>query len=237
MDRFVKKDFSDLIEFLKDKKFVDDKNILKNIEKLKRLHKIALAIAIWDEALSSQDENRRIFVQEMRSDIVQAIPLILMGYKNAASLSIRRCIENLLRHVFFFDHPIEYKRYNDAEYLITFKQLLDYLKFNPLLEKAYLRTEIPSQLGAKYSELSILVHSNLINDKGIVDCLSLIEFDLPFFKKAYDSLNLIGRDIIFTLCFFHSDIYRSYSFPQRAFLLSILNSKSKKIFQNLLGSI
>lgn len=237
MEHIVKKDFKDLIEHLKSEKFLDNASLLKINEQLKRIHAISLAIAIWDDALSDQDEYRRIFVQEMRSDIVQAIPLMLMGYKNAAALSIRRCIENLLRHLYFFDHPVEYEKYIRGEYSLTFRQLLDYLKFNPLLEKSYAKTEIPSQLGAMYSELSILVHSNLLADRGIVDCLSLIEFDLSFFRRATKYLSLMGMSTVFTLCFFHSDIYRKYSYSQRTFVLSILDTKSKKIFQHLLGSL
>jgi hypothetical protein len=234
MEKSIKNDFDDLLQYTISKGLIKKDVANKIIDELKRIHKIAFAVAIWDDAVSNLEDNQKSFIKSIRSDIVQSIPLVFAGHINATALSLRLCIENILKHIYYFDHPIEYQRLIiSRNHFLTFKEFLDYLKFHPIIEKAVEDTDILCNFSNKYSELSELVHGTTLHKNSIAECLANIKFSMEYFEDYFRVINLIGKYVVFLLCILHYELYKTFPNPTRRTMMNILDKDLKRKFHDI----
>ena len=90
---FLMQDFKNLEEFLKENGLIKDGESRDIITSLKHVHKICYSYALWDHNLSRRvPYEGRVFLKEIRSDAIQSIPLLLMGYKKPTGILLRSII-------------------------------------------------------------------------------------------------------------------------------------------------
>ena len=231
MNKFLDEDLTLLIRELK------SRNILtvlsaSNYRKLKTIHATVYSIALWDEflAIKYADDYKKIFVNDIKSDLVQLIPLLLMGYKKASALLLRSSIENILKHIFFFDHRIEFEQYKFNGYFQKSEVLVNYLKTHPDINTSFEKIHIVNVLTSHYSELSEIVHGKTAISAEFFDSIRHIKFEQVFYNNFVDRIDLLVRTYNFMLSVFHKEILKELHLDKRHFILSILDTKSHHVF-------
>ena len=166
----LKQDFEDLKNYISERNLVPA-TTMKTIEaKLRRVHRICFSIAVWESQFSRRKEHKKIFLREMRSDAIQSVSLILFGHRKSACLMVRGLVENALKHVFFFTHPVEYEWLKSASgYHISMSELYGYVKklpvFAPYYSKRYSNCKAYYVRYESNITLNFKVHSSYIIDE------------------------------------------------------------------------
>jgi hypothetical protein len=129
----VEADFSSVLGLLRERRIVSS-NPPAELQRLARqIHGHTYSLILWRFRLSGLSTHGKAFIEEIASDALQVLPQILMGYSKTAKLLIRGIIENALRHVYFYDHPIEFERMNrEKKWFLTIEQLCEYVKLHPI---------------------------------------------------------------------------------------------------------
>ena len=81
------------------------------------------------------------YLKELKTEVVSLIGLGTIGFET--SLHLRRCIELLLKHIYYKDHPVEYKILTESissglssKEDMNVRKLFDYLMIHPSFKLA-----------------------------------------------------------------------------------------------------
>lgn len=86
--------------------------------------------------------------------------LVSIGMWRPAMKSLRSVIENIVQFLFFMDHPVEYRLWDEGKYRPSFKDLFEYLISHPDVSQVPDSLRTPLILKSHYSHLSNIVHSS-----------------------------------------------------------------------------
>lgn len=100
------------------------------------------------------------FYSEAQNDGPTSSVLISAGMWRPAMKSLRSLIENTIQCLFFMDHPIEYRLWDEGKYRPAFKELFDYLATHPDICNLPESLKAPVLLKSHYSHLSNVVHAS-----------------------------------------------------------------------------
>ncbi|RAZ79808.1 hypothetical protein [Mesorhizobium atlanticum] len=100
------------------------------------------------------------FFSEAQNDGLTSSVLISVGMWRPAMKSLRSLIENTIQSLFFMDHPVEYRQWDQGKYRPTFKELFDYFAEHPEICNLPESLKSPATLRSHYSHLSNVVHSS-----------------------------------------------------------------------------
>lgn len=182
-----------------------EEGIVKNISaELKESHQIVFSFLIWDHYFEGVQSNRKVFIAELRSDSVQSIPLSLLGYKKPVALLLRGILENLLRHIYYYDHPIEFTLLETGHH-VTVKDLLIYAKLHPKFAGNKRLIHALTEIDQLYSEISKQVHAQSLDHMQLTKALEELKFDNNFFNWYYKQLKYISALANLLLAVFHSE--------------------------------
>src|ERR1700678_1705829 len=129
-------DFAEVLELLQQRGIAPASPSAEFLRIAKVIHENTYSLILWRFRLPHLPEHSKVFVEEIASDALQVLPQVLMGYSKTAKLLIRGISENVLRHIYFSDHPIEFGRMNrEKKWFMTQDQLCDYAKNHPAFLK------------------------------------------------------------------------------------------------------
>ena len=129
---------------------------------LKEVHRRIYSFLIWDQNLKHLPDRASLFLKEMRSDAISSIILVLSGHNKASAHYLRNIIENVVRLIYFADHPIEYIQLYDSEFRkdeMSFKCYFQYLVNHPIVGQHTKALNVVDKLINAYSETSRYVHA------------------------------------------------------------------------------
>jgi hypothetical protein len=100
------------------------------------------------------------FYSEAQNDGLTSSVLVSSGLWRPAMKSLRSMIENTIQCLFFMDHPVEARQWDDGKYRPAFKDLFDYLTTHPDIVGLPEALKSPLILKTHYSHLSNVVHAS-----------------------------------------------------------------------------
>jgi hypothetical protein len=155
-----------------------------------------------------------------------------LGLKKAANLLIRSVIENTLKHVYYKDHPIEFKLLNeDNETKISDKELLNYLRNHPLYRKRRNISEVLGFINNVYHEKSKVVHGTSLKYVISIKTISEIKNRKKLEDMVNDFVKIISY-IMTIIIIFHIKQFYKFSPEEKKLILSCIQSKHKQIIHN-----
>lgn len=231
---FLEKDFEDLKKFLIKKRLISTDEPTEILIDLKHVHKVCYSFALWDHNLAKIKYNGRVFLKEIKSDAIQSIPLLLLGFKKPVSILLRGIIENSLKHVYFIDHPVEFEWLTSKfKYFPTMGDLYDYTKSHPSLKNVIEKIDIVDVLKQKYIKSSMLVHSRDVSHMQLVKSLSSIKRDEEFIKDYKSDLVDVGNVINLMFGQIHKKRFNRFNQFSQETILNCMNRKTKRIFHGI----
>lgn len=191
------------------------------------------------------------FIEELRSDSIMAfINSLMYGYRGSA-ISLRCALEDLYRHLYYMDHPEEYRA------LVEKRETEHSLKLSPLAFREYLRkasylqkfSTVSTSFCIKeekdmdlfglndtlYAQLSSAVHGASSDWFAAIQNSSSLQFNEDREKKL---ANLGGDFIKMCIAFLisaHRDIFLAAGDYDKSIVLEAFSNNEKRDLRNLLN--
>ncbi len=230
----VESDFSSVILFLKKRSIVPQKPDDALIESAKRIHRATYSLILWRFRLKNLPTYGRVFVEEIASDALQILPQVLMGYGKTAKLLTRGIIENILRHLYFSDHPIEFERMNrDAKWYLAMDTLMEYPKIHPIFLESEAKFDTLHRLSSLYSELSGGIHGRTVQDLEMRVALEKIAYDQNAVRKQADLTEKCAEAVNFLLAMFHQKAVGGFQAEDRRIILRTMPPRARQACRDL----
>jgi hypothetical protein len=224
-------DFAEVVALLKERNTIPAQSTDAMIATAKRIHANTYSLILWRFRLRKLPVHASVFIEEIASDALQILPQILMGYGKTALLLIRGVLENTLRHIYFFDHPIEFQRMNrEAKWFLTADDLFAYAKNHPDFLKTEPKFDALAQLASLYSELSAGIHGRAVRDLEMRVALRKIVYDQGFATKQAEMLRKCTQASNFLLAVFHRNQVKSFQADDRLIILRTMPARARKIW-------
>jgi len=230
----VAADFASAISFLTDQGIAPTTAPAKLLENAKRIHRATFSLIFWRFRLTGIPQHGKVFVEEIASDALQILPQVLMGYGKTAKLLIRGIIENTLRHLYFYNHPVEFERMNrEQKWYVTIEDLFDYAKIHP----AFLRTESKfdaiNRLASLHSDLSAGIHGRQVRDLEMRLALKKIAYSQTEATEQTQLVERCTQSANFVLAVFHQDRLAHFQPEDRRIILQTIPSRGRHVWTHL----
>jgi len=141
-------------------------------------------------------------------------------------------VENLLRHIYFFDHRIEFIRMNhEPKWYVSVEDLFKYVVAHPIFMQTEQQFDAISRCKGLYDDLSAHVHGRKVTNLEQRRALKSIKRDpakLDIFAK------LVVRCAIainFSLAAFHYEKFRGFPTLDRSLILRLLPPQARTAFR------
>lgn len=199
-----------------------------------------LAMKIWKEKLSSEPYREIIiYIEEIISNLNQAVILSTLGFVTPSAFLIRRSYENLIGFLFYKDHPIEFfiKESENSSRYKKGEDLENYLKDFPLnklypwiTEDQYKRllSELIKDKSDQYNELSHYVHGHNQNYLELISTMNQVTPDndaLLKLKNFICEFNTFAN-VLLILFFFNN--FRNFSTSEKRIIRMSIYGGSKR---------
>ncbi|QOZ66617.1 hypothetical protein [Bradyrhizobium arachidis] len=176
----AKRPINVIVAYLKQKQIVSHSPSATMLLNARHIHELTYSLILWRFRLKGLPVHSNVFIEEIASDALQILPQIMMGYSKTAKLLIRGIIENVLRHIYFADHPIEFGYMNsDKKWFLPFDELASYAKRHPEYVKTERKVAAIEQLISLYKDLSGGVHGRSVRDLEMRTALKKISIRRP----------------------------------------------------------
>lgn len=118
-------------------------------------------LSAWRQFVINDDRENSIggFFAEAHNDALVSLVCAHMGLWRSSLKSIRSAIENILYHIYYLDHPVEYELWISGNFRLQFAKHFSYLESHPKFKSDVVGSAI-SQLQNSYRKLSEAVHSS-----------------------------------------------------------------------------
>ncbi|SNQ62750.1 hypothetical protein [Candidatus Methanoperedens nitratireducens] len=232
--KFVDKDFEEFISCLKNTTL---KGVFleKNIIKFKRMHHVVYSILLLNKRLKTKNISKEFF-DEILSDYIQIIPLLIRGYNKVSIYYLRDILENCLKYIYYYDHPIELswlERKDKEKYFVEIGEFLKYINDHPTLERYQKELEISGKIKAKYFHLSKYVHSRNKNFMQLWKCLNSIEFDEQFLEMYISEYEEVTDIVLTLIILFNYEKFKKIDIAEQRVILGSINKTYKKYIQSI----
>lgn len=207
-----------------------DKARLENPSSLRPLisaaHSFAVAFALFSRAVSnsSPEEFERIFLQELSSDALHLVHVLMVGDARGARFYLRSIIENFWRHHYFRTHPVEYEWLTTRpKFHLEMKTLREYCGW-----LAYFKGRLRGpceDLSRLYSELSTSVHSTSAKTLVLRETLEEIRLTNEQAESVATEMRSTLRACLVLLLISESSTYEGLHIDAQKFLRSVLTVK------------
>lgn len=230
----VEQDFKQVLLFLEKRRFLPSVIPSQLTAGLRRIHFCIYSVSIWSHFLKLPTHGQ-VYLNELASDAMQILPHAAIGFKKSSRLLTRGVVENLMRHIYFSDHPIEYKRQNlDAKWYMSAEQLFDYARNHPLFTQPEKKYNALGRLRQLYNELSAEVHGGKAAHLDQYRALKDVKLNMQALARQVSFLEQTVANTNFLLVIFHSD--RLNKIPSN-FQKVIFETMPKKARQTAKGLI
>lgn len=229
----VETDFEDLKTFLMKIRIISSKWLKQNSSRFKVFHKLTFPFLIWDHCLTHKEPYRRYFVREARSDSIHAVLTVLIGCRKSASLLLRGLIEDILRHIYYFDHPVEFNLLSKYKEYVPFRDLITYVKKHPKLSRLLEKTDCLARLQQVYETTSKYVHAKSEKFMQLSKALDEIKFDQTYFDWHIEQLKLVASDLNLLLVIHEFEEFRVVKGEYRKAILETMSRANKKLLSEI----
>lgn len=196
-------------------------------------HRFALSIGQIAAESKGRPEHQRIFLEEMASDSVHLLHVLMVGDARAAHFYMRSVVENFWRHIYYKDHAIEYAwLHQRSGYFITIDALRDYCKYLPI-SAGSLRNRV-ANLSNYFSSLSRTVHSTTAPGLTLRANIASIKLNGRDVRGIKTMLGNLSKDVVLLVSSVESSLVDSMSGSRRAYLLAFLDARRKRERQEAL---
>lgn len=237
-DKQQAQDFTEVFQFLKTVSVVPTPIPSKMEAMARQVHRATYPLILWKFRISGLPPNASVFLDEVASDALQVLPQMLLGYTKTVHLLLRGVIENTLRFVYFYDHPIEFHQMNNKEkWYIGTDKLFDYIKSHPNHSIAEQRFDAINKAQILYSDLSASVHGRAAKDLESRASLSKVVFspteaakDLQLAKKCSEAANFI-------LSIENRSALAKFSLADRKLIFGAMAPAARTVWHNFEGAV
>jgi hypothetical protein len=230
----VEQDCKQVLAFLAKKGFVPSEISELFRGGVRRIHRSTYSICIWSHFLNLP-EHGQVYLNELASDAIQILPHSTMGFKKSSGLHTRGIIENLMRHVYFLDHRIEYQRQNlDLKWYMSAEQLFDYARNHPLFTQTEAKFNALGRLRQFYSEISAEVHGAKTVHLDQHTALKDLMLDMEIFKKQVVLTEKTVASVNFLLVVFHAERLIKIPANFQKVLFSTMPSRARQVAKGLI---
>lgn len=227
----VKKDFDEVISYINSKKIIEESQLKKQIGSIKVMHKSMYSLILWRFLLKKLPQHAKYFLDEIASDSLQILPQALMGYRKPVDLMIRGIIENILRYIYFFHHPIEFQISNtEVRWFIKIDDLFNYTKNHPVFVKVQKKFDAISRLRTLYDELSSFVHGRRVIHLEMRRALKDVTFNQSVFESQVKKMKYCAESTNFLLLNFHKDRVNRFQTEFKNIILGSIPLKARRVF-------
>ncbi len=225
-------DFESVCDFYSPYKHLQDFSVSRQL--LAKAHRFATSLSHLTKEAEGRVEHRRIFLQEACSDSVHLVHSLFTGDARAAYFYIRSVVENIWRHIFFRDHPVEYAWIHERDgFYLTIEQIREFCK-NTRFAKSFL-SESMGNMSSAFSKMSGYVHSTSAASVVLRETLSDIKLSESQSSEIAGSINVLAKDVILMVTVYESELFEAMNSSRRAFCLDMLDTKRKAARQSSLG--
>jgi hypothetical protein len=230
----VTQDFQGAMAFFASKGIVSDPLPLSVRANAQKLHKFTYSLVLWRFRLTGLKDCGRVFIQELASDALQILPQALMGYNKTTKLLNRGLIENVFRHLYFADHPVEFRRmHEDRKWYVSMSTLKEYALAHPAFSGTEPRFAAVNNLIRLYSELSSGVHGSRVNDLEMRLALKKIVLRENTFESQVRLVQHTTESINFLLATYHNARFRGFHLEDRRVMLHTMAPKARRALAEL----
>lgn len=231
----IKTDFSDVVTFLKNKNIMPTDPDVNVLSCAKKIHRLTYSFIWWRFRFSrGRPDYQKVFLYELASDALQILPQALMGYQKTTTLLIRGVIENVLRHIYFFDHPIEFQKANsNKEWHLPVKEHFSYLKTHPLYTQTEKEFDAIGRLSNLYRDLSVRVHGMKLTHMEMRPGLKKNKLQAPIFVEQLDFIRRCAESSNFLLAVFHKDAVLKLPQDDQQIIRLTFPAKARRILLGL----
>ncbi len=232
--KLVDKDFEEFISCLKNTAL---KSVFleKNIIKFRRMHSIIYSVLLLNKRLKTKNRSNEFF-DEILSDYIQIIPLLIKGYNKVSIYYLRDIIENCLKYIYYYDHPIEFswlEQKDKEKYFVEISEFLKYINDHPILERHQKELELSGKIKDKYFHLSKYVHSRNKNFMQLWKCLNSIQFDEQFFETYISEYKEVSDMVLTLIILFNYDNFKKIDIGEQRIILDSITKNYKRYIQSL----
>jgi hypothetical protein len=143
---------------------------------------------------------------------------------------LRSTIEDALRHIFYYDHVVEFEKLEQSPSSYeTMNELWQYSKTHPRLEKTFERSKAIDFLENKYAVFSKYVHSGDTSHMNLTNSLSKVEFDKQFFEEYSKEVLTLAGYLNFSLFKFYQKTIACFNPPWKNYVISMIKPSLRRL--------
>ena len=228
-------DFQKTVEYLRGLRTSEELFSGHTKSLLRCSHKVAFTMHLWDQRLTDVPQWVLPYLRQLSSDTIQLVASVTLGSRRTLHLYERASIENFLRYIYFFDHPIEHillqtqpKRFQSFDSLIEW--IKNYPKLGPYRENVSYSCD---ELTSKYSELSRTVHGTTISDQELLTSLKSLHKPIDNPINEMNLIKSIFRNIFLLLSLFHWETFHNLSLDEQTVICQHFGDRERKILSGL----
>ena len=229
------KDHKKCLDYYKKLKLNEGNFSADNTALFRRVHGFAFSLGLWLSKVEEDKNPANIYLYEIRSDAIQLLPAIVLGNRRSLRLYERAHIEDILRYIFYHDHPIEHQLLQlEPKSYANLDVLFSWVKRHPLF-----RSDLGSLepcldfLHSTYAELSRSVHTTTNNELELSSAVTLLHSPIEAATLELVKLQTIFESVTFLLSRFQKEIYLRFDLNERALVSQFLSKSQKKVLAGL----
>ncbi|HEV2495260.1 MAG TPA: hypothetical protein VG204_19555 [Terriglobia bacterium] len=228
-------DLKKVMAFFKDRNVIPASPAVGLTEIVRRIHAATYSLILWRFRLKGVPVHGRPFIEEIASDALQILPQVLLGYGKTVKLLTRGIIENILRHVYFSDHPVEFHKMNqDSKWFMPMAELFTYTKTHPKLMLMEKRFDAMNRLSTLYSDLSTGVHGQAVSDLEMRLSLEKIAYAESIAKKNALFIERCASASNFLLAVFHGQKVAKFQSEDRLIIFQTMPPRARNAWRDSL---
>lgn len=229
----LNKDFQDVLSHIKRDLNLVSSFTSEEMDIFKRIHSRTYAILLTQKKLK---ENRHgcIFIDEILSDAIQILPLLLRGYNKVATYLLRDILENCLKYVYYYDHKIELSWLESGEkYIFTIDEFIQYLERHPMTSNHVIRLKLKDKIKTLYSNLSKVIHSSSSKHMQLVKYLEAVKYDHACCQEYFSIFEKVTDIVVTIIILFNCERFNRLPVDERRLVLNAIGKEYKKYIQAL----
>jgi hypothetical protein len=227
-------DFTEVLTFLKARGIIPATPPGNMIEHAKKIHRATYSLILWRFRLKGLPPHGKVFIEEIASDALQVLPQALMGYSKTTKLLARGIIENVLRHVYFSDHPVEFGKMNRPhKWYMSWSSLIEYASDHPIFIKSERGFDALNRIGILYGDLSAGVHGRRVEDLEMRIALNKIAYDDATIKRDLVLIEKCTEAANFILAMFHYEKMSDFQVEDRRTILRTMSPRARQVWNNV----
>jgi hypothetical protein len=200
----------------------------------KVIHQSTYSLIWWRFKLPKMSLNKSVFIWEIASDALQILPQALMGYSKTTKLLTRCIIENVFRHIYYSDHPVEFEKLSlPSKSYMPYRELLEYIKVHPIYEVTEKKFDAISRLSNLYGELSNFVHGVKSEHMEMRRSLKAIRLTTDNILQEARHIKKCTESANFILAIYHKDIFARKPLEDKCVITQTLSRNARQILAGI----